>query len=100
MNDLIVYALRDFADSDRVGLSITNEENVQDKAIGLSFRRKDQLTADVIWNVFQKVTQSNSRFNALGTLIVNVHAVKMPVGFGRERGGIKVRVDLPKVWLD
>jgi hypothetical protein len=56
MNDLIDYALRDYADSDMVGLSITNEENVQDKAIGLSFRRKDQLTADVIWNVFQKVT--------------------------------------------
>jgi hypothetical protein len=41
MNDLIEYALRDFADSYMVGLSITNEENVQDKAIGLSFRRKD-----------------------------------------------------------
>jgi hypothetical protein len=56
MNDLFEYALRDFADSDMVGLSISNEVNVQDKAIGLSFRRKDQLTADVIWNVFQKVT--------------------------------------------
>jgi hypothetical protein len=53
MNDLIDYALRDFAGSDMVGLSITREENVQDKAIGLSFRRKDQLTADIIWNVFQ-----------------------------------------------
>jgi hypothetical protein len=89
MNDLFDYALRDYADSDMVGLSITNEENVKDKAIVLSFRRKDQLTADVIWNVFQKVTQSNSRFNALDKLFVNVHAVKMPVGFGRERGGIK-----------
>jgi hypothetical protein len=59
MNDPIDYALSDFADSDMVGLTITNEENVQDKAIGLSFRQKDQLTADVIWSVFQKVTQSN-----------------------------------------
>jgi hypothetical protein len=97
MNDLIDYALRDYSDSDMVGLSITNEENVQDKAIGLSFRRKDQLTTDVIWNVFQKVTQSNSRFNALDKLIVNVHAVKMPVGFGK--GGIKSKVDLLKSWL-
>jgi hypothetical protein len=32
------YALRDFADWDMVGLSISNEEHVQDKAIGLSFR--------------------------------------------------------------
>jgi hypothetical protein len=81
MNDLFEYALRDFTDSDMVGLSISNEVNVHDKAVGLSFRRKDQLTADAIWNVFQKVTQSNSRFDALDKLVVNVHAVKMPVGF-------------------
>ena len=30
----------------------------------------------------QKVTQSNSRFNALGKLVLEVHSVKMPVGFG------------------
>jgi hypothetical protein len=65
MNDLFDYALKDFSNSDMVGLSISNQENVQDKATGLSFRRKDQLTSDVIWSVFQKVTQSNSRFNAL-----------------------------------
>jgi hypothetical protein len=89
MNDLIEYALKDFADSDMVDLSISNEENVQDKPIGISFRRKDQLTADIIWNVFQKVTQSNARFDAIDKLIGNVHAVKMPVGFGK--GGIKSR---------
>jgi hypothetical protein len=52
MNDLFDYAMQDFAYSDMVGLSISNEENVQDKAIGLSFRWKDQLTADVICSVF------------------------------------------------
>jgi hypothetical protein len=72
-----------------VDLSISNEENVQDKAIGLSFRPKDQLTADVIWKVFQKATQSNTRFDALDKLIVNVHAIKMPVGFGGD--GLKSR---------
>jgi hypothetical protein len=56
MNDLFAYALRDFTDSDMVGLSISNEENVQDKPTGVSFRRKDQLTADVVSNVFQNVT--------------------------------------------
>jgi len=33
------------------------------------------------------VSQSNLRFNALDTLVVNVHSVKMQVGFGG--GGIK-----------
>jgi hypothetical protein len=88
MNDLFHYALRDYSDGDMIGLSITNQENVQDKAIGLSFRRKDQLTADVIWSVLQKATQSNSRINALDKLVLNVHAVKMPAGFVR-RDAIK-----------
>jgi hypothetical protein len=57
---------------------------MRDKAIGISFRRKDQLSTDVILNVWQKVTQSNSRFNALDKLVLEVHSVKMPVGFGRE----------------
>jgi len=37
----------------------------------------------VIWSVFEKASQSNSRFNALDTLVVNVNSVKMPVGFGK-----------------
>ena len=64
-----------------VGISIRNENNMRDKAIGISFRRKDQLSTDVILNVWQKVTQSNSRFNALDKLVLQVHSVKMPVGF-------------------
>ena len=42
----------------------------------------------MIWSVFETVSQSNSRFNALDTLVVNVHSVKMPLGFGG--GGIKI----------
>ena len=43
----------------------------------------------MIWSVFKKVSQSNSRFDVLDTLVVTVHSVKMPVGFGR---GIKTKV--------
>jgi hypothetical protein len=83
VTDLFEYALRDFRGSDMVGITTRNQVNVQDKAIGLSFRRKDQLTENVIWSVFEKVAQSNARFNALDQLIVEVHSVRMPVGFGR-----------------
>jgi hypothetical protein len=41
VTDLFEYALRDFRESDMVGITIRNQVNVQDKAIGLSFRRKD-----------------------------------------------------------
>jgi len=66
-----------------VGITISNKVNIADKAIGISFRRKDQITPDVIWSVFGKVAQSNARFNALDKLILTVHSVKMPIGHGR-----------------
>ena len=42
--DLFDYALRNVDDSDMVGVTIHNEVNLLDKAIGISFRRKDQLS--------------------------------------------------------
>ena len=83
VSDLFEYALQICDDSDMVGITISNEVNVGDKAIGLSFRRKDQITPDVIWSVFGKVAQSNARFNALNKLVMTVHSVKMPIGHGR-----------------
>ena len=65
------------------GITIQNLENQNDKLIGISFRRKDQLAADVILWLVQKVSQSNARFNALDKLIMTVHSVRMPVGFGK-----------------
>jgi len=66
-----------------VGIIIQNQVNQNDKPIGISFRRKDQLPGEVIWNVFEKVSQSNSRFNAYNTVVVRVHSVKMPGGYGK-----------------
>ena len=83
VTELFEYALRDCQDSDMVGLTIRNEVNVQDKLIGFSFRRKDQISENVIWSVFEKVLQCNARFNAVKRLVVVVHWVAMPVGFGR-----------------
>jgi hypothetical protein len=60
VSDLFEQALQNCNDSDMVRITISNEENVQDKAIGISFRRRDQLTPDVIWSVFGKVAQSNA----------------------------------------
>jgi len=68
-----------------VGITISNEVEVKDRAIGISFRRRDQITGDVIWSVFEKVAQSNARFNALDKLVMTVHSVRMSIGHG---GGI------------
>jgi hypothetical protein len=36
-----------------------------------------------MWKLFEMVTQSNAKFNALDPLVVTVHTVKMLPGFGR-----------------
>jgi len=83
VNDLFDYALRDVDDADMVGITIRNEVNLLDKPISISFRRRDQLSDEVIWSVFSKVAQSNAWYTALDRFIVVIHIVKMPVGFGK-----------------
>jgi len=46
VSDLFEYVLRNCTDSDMIGITISNKVYAQDKAIGISFRRKDQLTGD------------------------------------------------------
>jgi len=53
-----------------VGITIQNQVIQNDRPIGISFKWKDQLSADVIWSVFEKVSHSNSTFNALDTLVL------------------------------
>ena len=54
VNELFEYALQDVSDSDMVGITIQNQVNQNDKPIGISFMRKDQLSGEVIWSVFEK----------------------------------------------
>jgi len=87
VNELFEYAMQDVSASDMVEITFQNPVNKNDKPIGISFRRKVQLSGEVNWSVFEKVSQSNSRFNAFDTLVVTVHSVKMSVVFGY---GIKI----------
>jgi hypothetical protein len=57
------------------------------KPIRFSFRRKHQLSVEVIWKLFEKVAQSNAKFNVLDPLIVTVHSLKIPVDFS----GVKTK---------
>ena len=56
------YIVDKVPDRDLVGLRIRNTENVQDKVVGISLRRRDQFKADVVWSVLGKVIQTNARF--------------------------------------
>jgi hypothetical protein len=42
------YLVKEVADRDMVGLSIRNTENLQDKVVGISLRRRDQLKSNVV----------------------------------------------------
>jgi hypothetical protein len=77
------YLVREVPDRDMVGLSIRNTENLQDKAIGISLRRRDQLKPDVVWSVLCKIIQSNARFALTDRLEVHLDHVRMPAGNGR-----------------
>ena len=57
VTNLCEHASRNCNDSDMVGIAIRNELNMRDKPIGISFRRKDQLSADVVLSVWEKVIQ-------------------------------------------
>jgi len=70
MSDLFGYALRNCNESDMVGVTISNEVNVHDKPIEISFRRRDQLSEEVTWSMFEKVAQSNARYNAMDRLVI------------------------------
>ena len=63
VNDLFKPALRNVHDSDMVGIKIQNQINPNDIPIGISFRRKDHLSVDMLWSVFEKVSHSNTRSN-------------------------------------
>jgi hypothetical protein len=76
INDVFEHVLQDVQDSDLVGVAIRNEVNQSDKRIRLSFRRRNQISGEVIWSVFQKVSQSNSRFNSLDPLTIEVLRLK------------------------
>ena len=70
VNNLFDHVLEDVGVADMVGITIHNEVNQSDKPVGFSLRRKDQLSSDVIWSVFENVALSNAGFNATDTRIV------------------------------
>jgi len=76
---------------DLVGLRIRNTENAQDKVVGISLRRRDQLKADLIWSVLGKVIHSNARFALTDRLEVHLDHVRMPAGNGKKAEKTKGR---------
>ena len=77
------YLVNDVHDRDLVGLRIRNTENMQDKVVGISLRRRDQLKPYVVWDVLGKVVQSNARFGLADRIEVHLDHVRMPAGNGR-----------------
>jgi hypothetical protein len=62
VDQVFEYSLRDLQPDDMVGISIHNADNQKDRPVCLGFRWRDQISREVLWTVFEKVTQSNARF--------------------------------------
>jgi hypothetical protein len=71
VNDRFEHMLRDVDATDMVGMTIQNRVNQNDKPIGIRFRRKEQLSGDVIWSVVEKMAQSNARYTLTCVRVVN-----------------------------
>lgn len=63
---------RDVQPGDRIGLTILNSARPEQRAIGVSLRRADQLSADVILQTIEKILQSNEDFFMDGQLLVSL----------------------------
>ena len=85
------YLVNDVPERDLVGLRIRNTENVEDKVVGISLRRSDQLKPDVVWAVLGKVIQSNAKFGLTDRLEVHLDHVRMPAGNGKRAEKTKGR---------
>ena len=78
ITSLTNYLGYDMPGRDLVGLRIRNSENVEDKVVGISLRRRDQLKSDVVWAVFGKVIPSNAIFGLSDRLKVHLDHVRKP----------------------
>jgi len=85
------YLVDDVHDRHLVGLRIRNTENVQDKVVGISLRRRDQLKPNVMWGVIGKVVQSNARFRLADRLEMHLDHVRIPAGNGKRAEKTKRR---------
>ena len=64
-------------DRDLLGLRIRSTDNVEDKVVGITLRRRDQLKPHVIWAVLGNVIQSNAIFGLSDRLEVHLDHVRM-----------------------
>lgn len=69
---------------DRVGFNFENTENIK-LSFGISFRRYDQYSPELILAALERVLQSNERFFVDENLVINIDHVKVPIGYGRRQ---------------
>lgn len=81
---------------DKVGFSFNNTEN-EKISFNISFRRFDQYSSELILSALNNVLQSNTNFLHDDNLIINIDAIKMPIGYGRKTFIGKNSVDFYKI---
>jgi len=85
ITELTNYLVDEVDDRDLVGLRIRNTDNVQDKVVDISFRRRDQLKSYLVWDKLSKGIQSKSSYCMTDRLEVHLDRVRIPAGSGDEK---------------
>ena len=88
LNNLFPHKFKNLSECDMVGITLQNRENQNDRPIGISFRRKDQV-GGILYCLWSKRFHNETRFNALDKLIMTVHSLRMSVVLGKR--GLKRR---------
>jgi hypothetical protein len=83
MEEILKISLLNVEANDMVGMLKKNTVNSVDKPIGISFRRRDQISVDVIMSVVERVCHSNANFKSTDILKVKLDCVKVLQGHGR-----------------
>lgn len=85
IEEIVRYVVQGVEDDDQIGFTFSSE-NFKEKQPGwMSFRRAGDVNVDDVWNILEKVLQSNSTVNETDTFRLESTTVKLPRGVGKGR---------------
>jgi hypothetical protein len=85
ITSLTNYLVNEVPSRDLVGLRVRNTENLEDKTVAISLRRRDQFKSDQFYDTLGKIIQNNARFGLTDRLEVHTDHVRMPAGNSRAK---------------
>jgi G:T-mismatch repair DNA endonuclease (very short patch repair protein) len=81
---MVALFKRNLNPQDKIGIKLKNSE-IDREPLALYVRPSHQLSADTVWALIFRATQSNAQFLMDGVVTAYVHVIDVPRGYGRYR---------------